>query len=35
VLDNALDQTLDDASVDLEEVVTGHARLACVYMLSS
>lgn len=35
VLDNTLDQTLHDASVDLEEVVTGHARLACVYMLSS
>jgi len=35
VLDNALDQALDDAGVDLEEVVTGHARLACVYMLSS
>jgi len=35
VLDDTLDQALDDASVDLEEVVTGHARLACVYMLSS
>lgn len=28
VLGNALDKTLDNASVDLEEVVTGHARLA-------
>ena len=35
VRDNTLDQALDNASVDLEEVVTGHARLACVYMLSS
>jgi hypothetical protein len=35
VLDNTLNQTLHDASVDLEEVVTGHARLACGYMLSS
>src|SRR5690242_6180595 len=28
VLGDALDETLDDAGVDLEEVVTGHARLA-------
>jgi hypothetical protein len=35
VLGNTLDQALHNASVDLEEVVTGHARLACVCMLSS
>lgn len=35
VLGDTLDQALHDASVDLEEVITGHARLACVYTLSS
>jgi hypothetical protein len=35
VLDNTLDQALHDASVDLEKIITGHARLAYVYMLSS
>jgi hypothetical protein len=36
VLGNTLDQALYDAGVDLEEIVAGHARLACsVYMLSS
>lgn len=35
VLGDTLDQALDDAGVDLEEVVTGHARLAYVYVLSS
>ena len=29
VLGDALNEALDDAGVDLEEVVTGHARLAC------
>jgi hypothetical protein len=28
VLGNALDEALDDAGVDLEQVVTGHTRLA-------
>jgi hypothetical protein len=28
VLDDALDETLDDTGVDLEQIVTGHARLA-------
>jgi hypothetical protein len=35
VLGDTLDQALYDAGVDLEEIVAGHARLACVYMLSS
>lgn len=29
VLGDALDEALDDAGVDLEEIVAGHARLAC------
>lgn len=29
VLGDALDQTLDDTGVDLEEIVTGHTGLAC------
>ena len=28
-LGGGLNQTLDNASVDVEEVITGHARLAC------
>lgn len=28
ILGDALDETLDDASVDVEQVVTGHARLS-------
>ena len=35
VLGDTLNEALYDTGVDLEEIVTGHARLACVYMLSS
>lgn len=34
IFGDALNKTLDDAGVDLEEVVTGHARLAYSIILS-